>query len=292
MKRYSFFKLSSQKRLFVLIVNIFILAAVLSAHQPRIVNSEETLVVAQPEVSKAYYGKLQGTAATFRIVSGEPFHLYVNVLVPDIAGQKKDVSVAIVKSGDTKHSLAVMEGSNFKWKKFFEPFGHDTYWMGPEYAADVASGTYDIVVSSSENTDKYVLAVGEKEVFGFQETVNALRFIPKIKRDFFEESPANFIFSPLGSGYVIALFMLAFIVGMIYRTIIRRAARNRTRSLGKNIDARGRWFRALLGTGLLVLAVTTTWNPLLIFFAGFTVFEALFSWCGFYAALGKSTCPL
>jgi hypothetical protein len=31
---------------------------------------------------------------------------------------------------------------------------------------------------------------------------------------------------------------------------------------------------------------------ILIFFSGFALFEALFSWCGFYAALGKSTCPI
>jgi Na+-transporting NADH:ubiquinone oxidoreductase subunit NqrB len=47
-----------------------------------------------------------------------------------------------------------------------------------------------------------------------------------------------------------------------------------------------------IGIALLVWAITTSWNPLLIFFSGFLFFEALFSWCGLYAALGKNTCPL
>jgi len=39
-------------------------------------------------------------------------------------------------------------------------------------------------------------------------------------------------------------------------------------------------------------AITTTWSPILIFFSGFAFFEAIFSWCGFYAAMGKNTCPV
>ena len=41
-----------------------------------------------------------------------------------------------------------------------------------------------------------------------------------------------------------------------------------------------------------LLAITTTWSPILIFFSGFALFEAIFSWCGFYAAMGKNTCPV
>ena len=35
--------------------------------------------------------------------------------------------------------------------------------------------------------------------------------------------------------------------------------------------------------------MTTTWNPILIFFSGFAFFETIFSWSGFYVALGKNT---
>jgi hypothetical protein len=50
--------------------------------------------------------------------------------------------------------------------------------------------------------------------------------------------------------------------------------------------------RLAIGVGLFLWAITTTWSPILIFFSGFALFEALFSWCGFYAALGKNTCPV
>ncbi len=59
-------------------------------------------------------------------------------------------------------------------------------------------GNYEIRVSSQNNTSKYSLAVGEIEKFDFKETMNALSLVPKIKRDFFNESPVSFIASPFG----------------------------------------------------------------------------------------------
>jgi Na+-transporting NADH:ubiquinone oxidoreductase subunit NqrB len=64
------------------------------------------------------------------------------------------------------------------------------------------------------------------------------------------------------------------------------------RGVSKNSGTGDRLLRLLIGAALLVWAITTDWSPILIFFSGFAIFEAVFSWCGFYAALGKSTCPV
>jgi hypothetical protein len=45
---------------------------------------------------------------------------------------------------------------------------------------------------------KYSLAVGEIENFDVHETLNALKIVPQLKHDFFNESPRNFLFSPMG----------------------------------------------------------------------------------------------
>jgi TM2 domain-containing membrane protein YozV len=65
-----------------------------------------------------------------------------------------------------------------------------------------------------------------------------------------------------------------------------------SRRVAKNIGKSDRLLRAVIGAGLLLWAITTTWSPILIFFSGFAFFEAIFSWCGFYAAMGKNTCPV
>lgn len=270
------------------------------AHQPRLA-TDNPIIVSDPEISKAYYGTFAGEPIVYKISSDKPFHLYVNILVPDIAGQKKDMSAVIVKKGAQDETIATLDGTTFEWKKMFEKFGHDTYWQGPEYEYNVSAGNYEIRVfgpgntslnSAPNNIRKYSLATGEIEKFDFKETVNALILIPQIKRDFFEESPISFVLSPFGIGYIVSVFVLAFMVGFIYRALIRKFAPKNKPRPGKNIDLSGRLLRTAIGGILLLIAITTSWSPALLFFAGFCFFEALFSWCGFYAALGKNTCPI
>ncbi len=273
----------------LILLALFILAPSLTfAHQPRITESRQT-IVPDPEISKAYYAELKGEPDVYTIEAKEAFDLYVNVLVPDIAGQKKDVSAVVLKNGK---ELAVLEGINFEWKKFYEPFGADTYWMGPEYKARAEAGTYEIRVWSSNNDSKYSLAIGEIEAFDQKEGMNALTIIPQLKKDFWGESPISFILSPFGWGLIVIMYILAFIVGFIYRAILKKFARRSAHGAPKNIGKPDRLLRVVIGIALLLWAITTTWNPILIFFSGFAFFEAIFSWCGFYAALGKNTCPV
>lgn len=270
---------------------ILLLPFLALAHQPRITESRLTQVPS-PEISKAYYGKLTGEPDVYVIKAGEPFDLYVNVLVPDITGQKKDVSAVVIKDGNIKKPLAVLDGVPFEWKKFYEPFGADTYWMGPEYKARAEAGTYEIRVWSSNNDSKYSLAIGEIEAFDGKEGLNALTVIPELKKNFFEVSPISFIKSPLGWGLIVVMYLLAGIVGLVYRAILKRVDKNSPRGISKNIGKSDRLIRLAIGVGLLLFAMLTTWSPILIFFSGFAIFEAIFSWCGFYAALGKNTCPV
>jgi len=275
----------------VLFVANVLLPSIAFAHQPRIA-SENPITVTDPEISKAYYGTLGGEPVVYRITALEAFDLYVNVLVPDIAGQKKDVSAAVIKNGDTATPVAVLEGTNFEWKQLFEEFGHDSYWQGPEYKARVEAGTYEIRVWSSNNDSKYSLAIGEIEAFDLKESLNAYKLIPQIKRDFFNKSPATFIFSPLGYGLIIVMVVLAFAFGFAYRFILKKFASSTGRGVPKNIGRGDRVLRFAIAVFLFVWAITTTWSPLLLFFSGFALFEAIFSWCGFYAALGRNSCPI
>jgi hypothetical protein len=258
------------------------------AHQPRITESRLT-TVQNPEVSKVYYAELSGEPDVYVVNAPTPFDLYVGVLVPDIAGQKKDVSALVLKDGK---QIAVLDGTTFEWKKFFEEFGHDTYWQGPEYKVRAEAGTYEIRVSSSNNNSKYSLAIGEIEAFDMKEGLNALMLIPQIKKDFFNKSPIDFILSPLGWGLIVVMYILAFIGGFLYRVILRRVAKNSPRGVVKNIGKPDRLIRLIIAIGLLLWAISTTWSPILIFFSGFALFEAIFSWCGLYAALGRNTCPV
>lgn len=277
----------------LLALTILVLPFFVSAHQPKISKGLETNV-SSPEISKAYYAQLSGQNHIYNISSERPFHLYVNLLVPDVVGQKTDISAIIINNGNADNYLvAMLDGNNFQWKKFFEPFGRDTYLQGPEFKADVPAGTYNVIVTSNNKDSKYAIAIGETESFGFSEGINAITLIPQIKKNFFNESPINFVLSPFGWGFILVMFALAFVFGFIFQYLIKRFhLRIKKRGRPKNLHTKDRIVRVLLGVFFLLLAITTSWNPALLFFAGFCFFEAIFSWCIFYATIGKTTCPV
>lgn len=278
----------SKKALVSFLLLFFLTPSFVLAHQP-VISESRLIQVTDPEISKAYYGELKGEPDVYVIEATESFNLYVNVLVPDIAGQKKDVSAIVLKDSA---KIALLDASGFEWKQFYEPFGVDTYWMGPEYKTRALAGKYEVRVWSTNNDSKYSLAIGEIESFNFKESLNALKIIPQLKKDFFNESPINFILSPFGWGLIIIMYILAFIFGFIYRAILKKFTKGTTRGVHKNIGKPDRLIRLALWLGLLIWAITTSWSPILLFFSGFTLFEAIFSWCGFYAAIGKNTCPI
>jgi len=273
----------------VFLLVVLLVPSAATAHQPRIVEGSVVVAVIDPEVSKAYYGTLPGEPAVYTITAEEEFALYVGLLVPAIEGQKKDVSAVIIKDGEP---LATLDGAGFTWTKFTEPFGNDEYWEGPEYKAEAPAGTYEIVVSSPNNDSKYSLAVGEIEAFNFKESLHAVTVIPELKREFFNKSPIDFILSPLGAGLIVIMFGLAFAFGFLYRYILKKFATGTTRGVSHNIGKYDRLIRFAIGVALLLWAISTTWSLWLLFFAGFAFFEAIFSWCGLYAALGRNTCPV
>lgn len=261
------------------------------AHQPRITISNET-TVPDPEISKAYYATLSSGDHIYHISSTKNFELFVNILVPYSTNAAKDITATIVKKWNEQIIITQLNGNDFTWTKFFEPFGHDTYRMWPTYKADATAWEYDIIISSPIPHMQYSLAIGEQEVFDLAETINAVTLIPKIKQDFFHESSLSFILSPLGRGFVLITLLWGFVFGFIYRQIAKRFSSSASPRWHVNINSYDRWLRAVAGLWLLIRAITTTWSPILLLFAGFCFFEAIFSRCGFYALLGKSSCPI
>jgi len=259
---------------------------VVHAYQPRLTNSLVT-VVTQPEISKAFFGKLEGTPHSYQINATRPFELYINILVPDIPSQSQDVSVSVTHGP----LVTKLDAQSVTWTHFWEPVGRNWYWRGPTYKKSGAPpGDYEIRVWSTTNHTKYSLAIGQTEAFGIKEMIEAMSVIPRLKRTFFNQSPITFLLSPLSWIYLLLIFTLAFVSGTIYRFILIHLSPRAGGRVRKNIGSRDRLFRGAIGIVLLIWALTTSWNPIILFLAGFTFFEALSSWCGFYALTGRTTC--
>ena len=243
------------------------------AHQPRLVEMEK-INVTEPEISKAYYGNLSGKPHIYTISTSSPIDLYVNVLVPFIEGPEKNVTVKIFKGEQLMGILSPKKGD---WKEFFEPFGHSMYWKGPEFKVRADAGKYKIYIKSTEKSIRYVLATGEIEAFDGPESLNAILLIPKLKKDFFEESPLSFILSPLGWGYVLLLQLLVILTGFVISKILNisriKFQTKYFQSSAKNIIICGVFFWVTI----LFFAIQTSWHPLLIMMSGLALFIALIS---------------
>ena len=244
------------------------------AHQPRIVETEK-INITKPEISKAYYGKLSGKPHTYTISTSSAIDLYVNVLVPFIEGPRKNVVVKIFKDGQPLESLNPGEND---WKKFFEPFGQSMYWQGPEFKIRAEAGKYKIIVQSREKRIRYVLATGEIEAFDGTESLNAILLIPKLKKNFFEEPPISFIFSPLGWGYILLLQILAILVGWIISKVLKISGIKVQKEYFQKFSRSIMVWGLVFWIGLLVWAVRTSWHPVLILISGLALFLAIISW--------------
>lgn len=89
-------------------------------------------------------------------------------------------------------------------------------------------------------------------------------------------------------------FVVGFVFVFVCRMLLKLFVRNPKSFVGRaerNIGMADRVFRAVLGIVLFAWAVLTRGNSVLMFWSGFCIFEAVFSWCGFYAAIGKNSCP-
>jgi hypothetical protein len=177
---------------------VILLSAGVSAHQPRLV-SGDVVMIRNPEVSQAFYGELKGKHDHYNIIEEEGFDLYVSVLVPDLPGIGKDVSVAIEPIDEIDNNfIYFLNGTGFRWERYYEEFGGDWYYQGPEIKANVGPGGYDIHVMSTDNLGKYVLVVGQKEEFPFDEIVNTIFTLPSLKQDFFEKPAYTAYFNLIG----------------------------------------------------------------------------------------------
>lgn len=277
------------KNLSIIILAIFLfMPGSALAHLPRIVKGNY-VEISNPEVSQAFYGELRGAQAEYRINSDREFRLYVGILVPDIPQVRKDISTEIylVKDGG-KDTLALLDGTQFEWTPFFEEFAKDNYFWGPEYKADdsqkgielkgrlVPAGDYHIKVFSPSNQGKYSLVVGYLEEFSLKDIFNMVT-VPQIKLKFFGDPLSEVLLSPFGWGSILVFYLFAFIVGFILRAILKKVAKDSLRGLGKYIGKHNRLLHVAIGVGLLVWAITTTWNPILLFFSGFVFFLTIFS---------------
>lgn len=156
------------------------------AHQPRLVFTYpvgQTIQINKPEVSQAFYGILSWQEDVYQITSTTGFLLYVSLVVPKFTGTRTDFTVDVMEWNMSVYTR--LDGKNFTWTDFFEPFAGDMYLQWPSLEKNVGPGVYTIKVSNSDNQWKYSLAIGKIESFPLNETIHTYKVLPELKTVFF-----------------------------------------------------------------------------------------------------------
>ena len=118
------------KKVFSISIFFLLMFGFTFAHQPRLVwgnESSETnpINIKNPEISQAFYGVLSGHADYYQIKMDTGFLLYVNIVVPDLSGQRTDF---IVDISEENSAISIrLDGRRFHWTGFYEEFAGDHY---------------------------------------------------------------------------------------------------------------------------------------------------------------------
>ncbi len=158
--------------------------------------------IVDPELSQLFAGELTGFPHTYEIRSEEPFTLYVEMRIPDLAEGKNNVSGIVIKE---QRKGRVEEVTRFlakdaSWTVKDDTLIGDAYREGSSFEKELQGGVYRIEVSTPDNLETYMLRVGKREemTIGYLELLGRIANMKKLygKSAFFIiESP--YVYWPL-----------------------------------------------------------------------------------------------
>ena len=169
------------------------------AHKP-VLNDNSTYPadapyeIEEPEISKAIYSTLIGDPHFYRIQSEVDFDFYAGILAAKIDDCPLNSKFSFEVLDSEFHKIYLADGENFEWTPWYEEYGKQWYWNGPEIGQNFASnevfkaGTYYIKVFNNSNTAQYIMAVGDIEKFSFTDIVGLLFSMGKIEDEFWDAS--------------------------------------------------------------------------------------------------------
>jgi len=169
------------------------------AHKP-VLNKNSTYPpdapyeIEDPEISKAIYSTLSGNPHYYRIQSDVNFDFYAGILAAKIGECALESKFSFEVLDSEFHRIDLADGKNFEWTPWYEEYGKQWYWNGPEIGKNFLSdrvykaGTYYIKVFNDTNTGQYIMAVGDIEKFLFTDIVGLLFSMGDIENEFWDPS--------------------------------------------------------------------------------------------------------
>lgn len=181
-----------------------------SAHTPTFVASADWVKVSEPEKSQAFYGFLSQGTTKFVVSSSSPFILSLSLLTP--ANEAPDPTLQALIVSQTGQVIGQLATTTSGWTRWYEEYAGDSYYRGPHFQTQVNAGTYTVVVNSRHRNARYVLTVGEKEVFSVDHWWALEKELYLIKTKFFG-APWYAIFAGRVGTWNLGLLLVASLLG-------------------------------------------------------------------------------
>jgi len=182
---------------FLNIILLLIFCSQIYAHKP-ILNesssypSDAPYEIENPELSKAIYSTLSGDSHFYRIESEKDFKFYAGVLAAKVGECPLENKFSFEVLDSEFHLIYLADGENFEWTPWYEKYGKQWYWNGPEIGENFLSnevfqaGTYYIRVFNPSNTGQYIIAVGDIEKFSFSDILGLIFSFGDIEDNFWD----------------------------------------------------------------------------------------------------------
>ena len=186
------------KKPFAIIAFLFLCAQAF-AHKPELNDNsayppDAPYEVEEPEISKAIYSTLKGAPHYYRIQSDIDFDFYAGILAAKIGECALEQKFSFEVLDSEFHRIDLADGDNFEWTPWYEEYGKQWYWNGPEIGKNFLSDrvykawTYYIKVFNNTNTGQYIMAIGDIEKFSFTDIVGLLFSMGDIEDEFWNPS--------------------------------------------------------------------------------------------------------
>ena len=95
--------------------------------------------IEDPEISKAIYSTLIGDPHFYQIQSEIDFDFYAGILAAKIGECPLNSKFSFEVLDSDFHKIYLADGENFEWTPWYEEYGKQWYWNGPEIGKDFYS---------------------------------------------------------------------------------------------------------------------------------------------------------
>ncbi|MBD3281291.1 hypothetical protein GF391_00915 [Candidatus Uhrbacteria bacterium] len=232
-----------KKFFLILVLAYFIAPSVTYAYQPKLIRYSSSYTIQNPERGVAYYSELMGNKMRFLINFEKADDLVIKIRMPDMPESHANKIQASLnyKNRDGEYVKETLALDEDEWSEYHDELTGNDYLLGPEFQAEVASGTHTLFITSPPDNEKpFVLIVGYMEDKSLGAQFEKIIELGKIKNMVYSEFPLKAYYNIYGVVLLIpTVVIVALIVFIAVKEYLRIKKQDQEEEVVQNDDLDG-----------------------------------------------------